>query len=445
MKSQLYKGKHTSILVALVCLFNFYLNNGLASDYPVRYNGFFVNYLYSDLAAHYPTRNPEYPLDYRLYQSSPATWGSRFNMSITAGDRKEGIYLLMPLDLRFGTYSDGNSRIYRLYNYMPKGIFAIKDEKILFSIRTSISGNQDGIFRDIDYGFIPCGFLGNFKTPIANDGTLVAKIKATPSLNKLINIYVMQSNATTFIPFKESIPTKVAELRTGTNELGLPVGKLTHVDEGEFSRAKNNLPIYILGVYEGKELIKQGDKWGFYLGRKQVSNPGFRENESDKSIKRVNKYADQEAMLGYSKEALEFNWQGNLSAGLLTFASSTSTANWFLYTKNIEGGPSKEIKFDKIGGNALLIKLKEEKIGDLILNGSYRRVDPDYQWVMARHPEYVLLGSPVDPYDLLSPFTWRMQEDSTWRYRDLAKADLYLSEVSQYLGMNNWNIEVSYL
>ncbi len=414
-------GKEYSRLSLALIIFGFLCQANHALGIPIRYYGSLDSSIILDAAKYDPARDNAYPWEERIFSSSPSIWSNRINLRIEGGSSGGTLYFVAPLRLRFAGYDypGGNKRTFRLYNEKWDSTMLFKAGGDRFKATLSQSPN-----------FIPKGLLGNFRATNrtsfwTGQPDLGLKIEGKPSsrLNLLLNAFQTEGND--YVSYTETIPLEARQLATGASGLGPKVGSFTGAREGRAS--------YIVGAIEGTRLLQSSDRWGLYLGRKYVANPGFAINENDQGAQRVQKYDGDNAALAFSKDALEFNWQGRLKQGKLILAGSTSAANWQLYRKTNDELTT-VLNLGRIGGNALGINLEDESIGPLSVSANFYVVDPDYQWVLAKDPKqaYAYFGRGQN-----------QDVDTDFSYMDTAEASKQLSDVSHYLGRRFQNLILS--
>lgn len=425
------KGRYGLIFMLSITLCQLFKIEGLG-QIKLNYSGRYYGDIRSNLSSHNPTRNPAYPHLYRTYGYSPSLWNNRFYITLRSGVKGSNFYFHLPLRFRMTGYNhrDETRTTYRPWNTTSSSDFnkltvGIGGENYSVSLQT---GGRDNLY-DRTYGFIGDGMLGNFKLANNPSGPILT-IKGFNSGDLELTLIGFQTEQTNFIPYPEVMPQDVLLLATGANGEGPLVSIFSGADEGSYDKVTNNLPLYLFSSVKGKNLFQKGDEWGFYFGNKKVVDPGFRFEFDSGDVYKVSKYNGENIVLGYEKKALEFNWKGKIRQSSFAVASSISQSAWNAHYQN-------KLRKDlgSAGGIAISSKLEDVHIGPLVANFNYRRVAPNYQWVMARHPNYAFVGGPVVLDEMIY--------DPYWHYRNPNRKEDYLSEVSQYLGIENSNINFS--
>jgi hypothetical protein len=276
------------------------------------------------------------------------------------------------------------------------------------------------------------GLLGNFRAPIYSDGVWTDDLglrisgKAAGGWEYFGNVFRRGTpsywrDENRFTHYVETMPEGVAALKTGPNGTGAAAGS--------FQGGLEERAYYAYGGVEGESLLQAQDSWGIYYGAKMVDNPLLMKNSNDNVGSRLQLYDGKAATLGYSKQALELDWQGKAGAGKLAAAGSVSLAAWRANLTQ-EG---KTESLGAIGGGAAMLDLEGFKMGSVTIDGFWRTVSPDYQWVMARDPAqtYASLGRGKDLKFFESKYL------ASW------SALNNVSEVSRYLGMRSADLSAS--
>lgn len=403
---------------------SFFWQAGAASGIPIRYYGSLNCAIVLDPAAYFPDRTSAYPWVQRTYSSSPSIWSNRFDLRIEGGTQGGNIYFIAPLRLRFAThdYPGEKRRTYRLYNekWDSTMFFRVGTEKF----RAALTQHPN---------FTPKGLLGNFRSTNrtsfwTGQPDLGLKVEGWPSNKWSILFNAFQTEGNDYVPYAETIPQAAAELRTGATGEGPKVGTFAGAREGRVT--------YLMGAVEGGGLLQSSDSWGVYLGTKYVSNPGFAANPQDQGAQRVQKYNGKDATLNFSKNALEVNWQGRLKQGKLSLAAAKSVGIWQLYQREANGLAT-FIDLGQAGGAAYAVNLEDEVVGPGTISANFYFVDPDYQWVLARHPglAYAYTGR--------GEYSGKQDSENRFPYLDRARASRQLSDVSRYLGRSSKDLAVS--
>lgn len=392
----------------------------LSHGFDLRFNGNYSSTVYLDESRHNPTQSQTYPWVSRTYGSSPSVWDNEFSIDLEGDSARGEMYFRFPLRLRFSLTSlpgQSNKHTYRLVNTRRWSAMTFRLNAGKFSAEVS----QSHLFR-------PQGLLGNFKAANYSDGfwsdDLGIRIsgRTAKGWQYFGNVFQVGTpsgwkNQNRFTHYVESLPEEVARLRTGPNEDGLEVGSFQGAWEARASYAYS-------GAY-GNNLLQAQDSWGIYYGAKTVDNPLLMKNNSDAAGSRVQFFEGMPATLGYTKQALELNWQGNLSTAKIAAAYSISSADWRVNLT--QTGGAEQISLGTIGGGAAMLDLEGMKVGPVTIDGSWRAVSPNYQWVMARAPSqiYALIGRGKDQ---------KLRHTYYLEQRSVLNT---LSEVSRYLGMQS--------
>lgn len=355
-----------------------------------------------------------------IYNSTPFVgWGStRLSLQPSIGSMSEPIYIYFPLYIM-------NSVQYE------RGLSEIKigatDFIALFRSRpfqVSMTGRRLGESNIWSYTS-PGDPLGLLKLPSTSEPALTFKVMGKLPRAWELTGYYLADGRCNFFPVRETIPDAVF---------------------GALEKNKSEMPFFdetpSYRMLRATKKISEGSTLGILWGQKQAENIIPRENENGLYI------VPKSNKVGYLKNNIGLDFVTKVPLGNgpnMVVAFARSAGEWRHYrSKNDILEPISWDSLGRLSGDAFKISISEAKLGSVIVEGAFHKVDPNFQWVAVRDRRYAYT------YDFLSfedpvfeHWGWRTVEDKEYYLRDASLKNEYESDVDKYLGLRSYWSRIS--
>lgn len=277
------------------------------------------------------------------------------------------------------------------------------------------------IFEDQDYSFF--GFadtLGAFMAP--NSDYPMITIKLTGSyLNAKVEAYKIYDSRVSFLPINERLPSEVATLELKPNAA---ISTYSFIEElADYTLLKFSRPF-------GKA------DFSFLYGEKRLDNPGFFENTENGSPDYYK--PDATRRLGLIKTNYGVDFFRKWNSGLKVQGEYlVSQGQWREYNGthivDDRNMPYWNI-LGKIGGTAGMLAFEGIKVGAAEMTVLCATVEPDFQLVAPRHPDYSYNIYNKTLGNIDTPFLLRTIYDPKRRYERTTEGSL----ISELLGIRTF-------
>lgn len=324
--------------------------------------------------------------------------GTSLDLKLYLGNQQQPIYAYLPINL--------NHNKYQLTAASADYFFVLQKDPLLLSLtsRGAYYENQAYAFNSIKD---PLGALNH-----PNTEAPVMTLKFLDTLPSGWNIqgYYLADTRSNFIPRTETIPDAVF------SAVGTTKDKMLYYDESpSYTMLRATKP------FLGKNSL------GVLYGKKEAVNINPREADNEKPIPNL-KHG-----VGYSKENIGLDLTGQL--GLFnkpdyTLAIVGSGGEWRNHQKDLDNfwESAGWDSLGKLSGTAYKAGVEGLELGSLTVDGSYHRVDPNFQWIAVRHSRYEYLLGPSE----YGAYGHRALYDRDFTRRIANKSKHELSDISTY-------------